>query len=711
MRSRSAFDQMPKVNYSITQLGATLKGINSTVYPGGLDLITPSLELQPGALRGAVNFECAVQGGYGRIAGYERVDGQAAPSDASYIVVQVAVFTNVPAVGAVLTQATSGATGVVASVNTTGIPYMIVTKLTGTFDTTHAITTPGPVAIGTATVITVVLTAQQNAVAQAAAADIYRALILAVPGSGSVLGVVYMHLNAADGLYAWRANIGSTAVAIYKATTSGWTLVPFFKIVSFTVGTGAGGPPLDGQVLTQGAVTSTIMRVMWQSGSFTGGTAVGQLVITTPVGGTTHYVAGVATAPAGVSVTLAGAETAITLLPGGRFEFSDGNFTGRASTDRVYGADGVNKAFEFDGVTLAPITTGLPTDAPLHVNVHKGYLFLSYGSSALYSGPGTPFKWSAVDGAGEIAVGDNITGMITLPGNESTSTQAIFQTSNTSFLYGQAATTWQLTTYNTGIGARPYSIQNMFDTFSFDDFGVQTLQTSLNFGNFASGAITRNILPLIISERASIVASVVNRTKGQYRVFFADGYGLYLTTANQSYLGAVPVLFPNTVTCAYNDKTASGNEVSYFGSTNGMVYQFEKGTGFDGGDLFAYMTMAWDALKSPRLRKRFRAASVEVTGVGYAAFSFGYALGYGTSLLSQPAATQTATPFSPAPNWDTFIWDSFTWDGVTLQPSDVDMTGTAENVQVTIQSSTNYIAPYQVNSIIYHYTQRRGIRV
>jgi hypothetical protein len=39
------------------------------------------------------------------------------------------------------------------------------------------------------------------------------------------------------------------------------------------------------------------------------------------------------------------------------------------------------------------------------------------------------------------------------------------------------------------------------------------------------------------------------------------------------------------------------------------------------------------------------------------------------------------------------------------------MTGTAENVQFTISSGTNYIAAYTVNSIISHFTPRRGIRV
>ena len=51
---------------------------------GGLDQVTPNLSLIPGVVRRALNFECSINGGYTRIAGYERFDGRARPSDATY---------------------------------------------------------------------------------------------------------------------------------------------------------------------------------------------------------------------------------------------------------------------------------------------------------------------------------------------------------------------------------------------------------------------------------------------------------------------------------------------------------------------------------------------------------------------------------------------------------------------------------------------------
>ena len=40
---------------------------------GGLDQVTPNLSLIPGVVRRALNFECSINGGYTRIAGYEEI--------------------------------------------------------------------------------------------------------------------------------------------------------------------------------------------------------------------------------------------------------------------------------------------------------------------------------------------------------------------------------------------------------------------------------------------------------------------------------------------------------------------------------------------------------------------------------------------------------------------------------------------------------------
>ena len=184
-----------------------------------------------------------------------------------------------------------------------------------------------------------------------------------------------------------------------------------------------------------------------------------------------------------------------------------------------------------------------------------------------------------------------------------------------------------------------------------------------------------------------------------------------MTIVNGKFIGGAPIYFPNAVYCAAENEQANGTEASFFGAASGgYVYHLDKGSSFDGENIDAYITLAYDFAGSPRLLKQWRHASLEMQGTNYASVDFGYAFGYSSTEIDQPAPTSYASAFQAMPPWDTFVWDSFTWDGVTLAPTEVDIVGTAENIQATISSSTDYMMPFTINSIIYHYTPRRGLR-
>ena len=51
---------------------------------GGLNEVDPPLKLKGGELYGVLNYEPGVRGGYSRIEGYERLDGQHSPAEADY---------------------------------------------------------------------------------------------------------------------------------------------------------------------------------------------------------------------------------------------------------------------------------------------------------------------------------------------------------------------------------------------------------------------------------------------------------------------------------------------------------------------------------------------------------------------------------------------------------------------------------------------------
>jgi len=152
-----------------------------------------------------------------------------------------------------------------------------------------------------------------------------------------------------------------------------------------------------------------------------------------------------------------------------------------------------------------------------------------------------------------------------------------------------------------------------------------------------------------------------------------------------------------------------GSETAFFGSTSGYVYRLDSGASFDGQEISAAMTLVFNAIGTPRAIKRFRRASLEITGDSFAEFAFNYDLGYGSTEYEQGTSRSYSTSLV-ASFWDSVVWDSFVWDGRTLAPSEVEMEGSAENVAVRVASVSALYQPFTVNSVILHYSARRGLR-
>jgi hypothetical protein len=249
----------------------------------------------------------------------------------------------------------------------------------------------------------------------------------------------------------------------------------------------------------------------------------------------------------------------------------------------------------------------------------------------------------------------------------------------------------------------------MDQAYVFDDRGIMSLGTTLNFGNFLPAALTMNIQKFISTRRELAIGSTVNRDKGQYRVFFSDGSGLYMTVLNGNLIGSMPIEFTDAINCCVDSEAPNGGTVQFFGSTNGFVYQMDLGTSFDGDAIPANVNLVYNSIKSPRILKRYRRASVELTGNSYAEIQFGYDLGYRTLALSQPDDASYQNDLRSS-YWDEMSWDNFVWDGSDISPSEIEVTGTAENMAIRISSVSDLFASFTVNNIIVHYTLRRGLR-
>lgn len=669
-------------------------------FAGGLDLVTPPVTMPNGALRSASNVEIGINGGYARLGGYERYSGQAKPSDAVYAVLTCAI-TGAVALGDVLTDNAGTAFGTVIALPT---GQAVLTRLTGTFSIGNI--KVGATVVGTCVgeqQIAAAATPALNASYRNLAADVYRALIAVVPGSGSILGVHQYN----GSVYAFRNNAGATAAVLHKSSASGWTEVALGREVAFT--SGGTYEVLAGDIITgaTSGATATITKVILTSGTWAAGTAVGRLFFAAQTG---TFQAENLNVGANLNVaSIAGNSSAITLLPGGRYEFENWNFGGGTGTKKMYGCDGVNNGFEFDGSTFVKISTGMTTDTPVHVKAHKNQLFFSFAGSAQHSGIGTPYVWTAISGAAELACGDTIAGFLGLAGTETSAALGIYTRNRTLVLYGNSSADWNLVPYSEEAGALPYTIQFVSHGIVLDDQGITLLATTQNYGNFQNSVVSDKITPYLNDLIDTAVASCIVRRKNQYRLFFSGGDAVYATLKDGKIAGMTPVSLPNPVLCISSLEGASGQEEIYFGSSDGHVYQMDVGTSFDGAAIAWHAELAFNHFGGPRQLKTFRKGVTEVTGSGYCEFSFSYSLAYGSTEFDAPV-TQAMTSALSGTNWDSFTWDQFFWDGRTLLPSEADITGTAENIALMFSGSSDQFEPFTLNSEIVHFTARRGMR-
>lgn len=685
-------------------------GYNTETKPwnasGSYDPVTKTLRPGSGALRESQNYEMAINDqGYVDIQGYEIFDGQTPPSGSAYFILDV-VVTGSFSVGDTITQLVSGATGKVLAVVTSETPnYLTIARITGTFDATNDLQVSA-VTEGTAASLARrdgASNAKLNAQYLALAADEFRSDLTAIPGSGAVLGV-YM-LN--DIVYGFRNNAGGLLADLYKSTSSGWVQVPLGFELSFD----SGGAYVisEGDVITgaTSGATATITRVVLESGSFQGEDSTGRLIFASQTG---TFQSENLNVGANLDVaTIAGDSSAITLVPSGRYEMVLENFGGAAGARRIYGADGKNRAFEFDGTVFVPISTGMTIDTPLHVITHKNHLFLSFDGSAQHSGIGNPYIFSPIFGAAELATGDVITGFMSEPGSGTSATLGIYNRNTLHMLYGTSVLDWSLVKFRDELGAFRYSTQQFGQTMFLDDRGLTTLQTVLDYGNFQQATVSRHIQTFINQKRSLVSASCITRDKNQYRLFFSDKTALYVTTEGTTIVGLMPVLLVDDVTCIFSLEKTDGTELMVFGSSNGKVYQLDKGTSFDGNNIEAFFKTFFNFSKSIRLLKKYLGVTMEATGGGYAEFNFTTELGYNAADISQPSSQNETLNFSSV-FWDSFTWDNFIWDGISLTPTNSKLEGSSENISIVVRKNSDYFSPVNLTGAMIRYTNRRQLR-
>lgn len=218
-----------------------------------------------------------------------------------------------------------------------------------------------------------------------------------------------------------------------------------------------------------------------------------------------------------------------------RYQFITANFYGDERLNSIYGVNGVDRAFSYNGKHFYKIHTQpeADKDLPRHIAEHHLHLALGYQEGRVdMSVVGEPYNFSGVDGASSWGIGDGVTGLLKLSGT----ILGVFGSNSISGLSGTTVDNFAVQTISPKMGALEYTVVDMGYPVYANSYGIYTLSQTQQYGDYLGSPLSQDISPWLrprlvrkdTSDKEVVISWPV-RSKNQYRLAFADGYILTMT--------------------------------------------------------------------------------------------------------------------------------------------------------------------------------------
>ncbi|MGS2743607.1 hypothetical protein ACU6TU_08420 [Halomonas sp. LS-001] len=390
------------------------------------------------------------------------------------------------------------------------------------------------------------------------------------------------------------------------------------------------------------------------------------------------------------------------LIAGGlepsRHSLVEGNLYATDAGNALYGVAG-GKPFELaQDNTLTVIADAQP--GATSIAVHQNHLFLGYpAGSVQFSGIGDPLNWNAATGgAGEIGVGQTVTGIVPGVGG----VLHILTRDSIQMLRGTSEMDWQLVMTAPNTGAREHSAQTMLQPYFVSERGITALQAAQEFGDFSALHPGAPVEPLFtkggLPDR--VVASGVSKRKAQYRVWFDNGTGFYMSPT-----GITQVQYPVQVAAAHSAELFSGEEFLMMGDDEGRVYRLDHGDDFNGEAIRAFLTLNYNDINQSSMRKRFRRAFFDIRSGTSSRIWVQPSFEYGDCRVALPCRFPIDFILSGG-LWNIDSWNEFYWSVGVMGIEMIDLPGTATSVNFAIFSDT-HDAPHELLGYDLHFQPRR----
>lgn len=329
---------------------------------------------------------------------------------------------------------------------------------------------------------------------------------------------------------------------------------------------------------------------------------------------------------------------------------------------KIVGVDGVNNAFTYDGATYTLLnSTGSPSNPKYVEYFNQRLVFAGYTNNAgknaiTLTSPVTDNDFNAANGAIEIVIGDEITGIKVFRNS-----LYIFTLNGIYQLTGNDASSFAISTITTEIGCiNGDTIQEIGgDLIYLSSDGFRSVAGTYNIGDVDLSLQSRSIQPIV---RANIVGntgitqyvSLPVRGKSQYRCLFYDS-----SIAKANALGIIgkieqgsPLQAFNYIYTSYTWSTTVGIQ-AYSGDSmidngverviigdpsNGYVYQLESGNDFDGTAIQAIYLSPYLTFNDASLRKVLQKTTIYTEFEGTNSITLGVLFDFQDPSVLQPVS-------------------------------------------------------------------------
>ena len=402
-----------------------------------------------------------------------------------------------------------------------------------------------------------------------------------------------------------------------------------------------------------------------------------------------------------------GLPTPIELKAGGVFEFVSYNFFARTEQVRIYGCNGKDFAFELNPKTglICPILMDDdPALYPHTLAVHKNHLFLGFdGGLVRHSVIGEPMNFNGQLGAFEIGVGDDVSAMVSHPGD----VLAIICRNRIQGLYGNTIDDWNMSLIAENVGGYPRSVQLLQQAYMLDDNGLCQLQRVVEYGNFQDATVSRLIQPLINRHKKNVTGSTVLRDQNLICLYFKNGFGLSFRPISGQLPEILNFEYPTNITCVHHFEDEAGNARVFFGTPEGWVFEDRKGSSFDGQPIESLIRTAYNPVESPTYRKSFKRLELMLAG-GYDVFlQLGMEFDYSAAYTPQSAIRAFTLYGGQGGYWNEDNWNEFYWSGQGVSTGEISVSGTGKNYSLMIYGKSPWTSPYTLQGVMVHYIPRR----